>query len=81
MSFAAFDDSPAWAPEPNGDDIVTSAIKKEAVLKEIAASQDDLRLLLSRVQTLQKEVEKLSTGNETLQMYIDNLTKQMAKRR
>ncbi|KAL1748047.1 hypothetical protein HDZ31DRAFT_30700 [Schizophyllum fasciatum] len=81
MSFADLDESPAWGPEPDSDDIVTSAIKKDKVLKEIAASQEDLRLLLTRVQTLQKEVEKLSGGNETLQMYIDNLTKQMAKRR
>lgn len=36
--------------------------------------------MLSRVQTVQKEVEKLAAGNETLQMYIDNLTVQMAKR-
>ncbi|KAL1758384.1 hypothetical protein FB107DRAFT_207312 [Schizophyllum commune] len=82
MSFAAdLDESPAWGPEPAGEDIVTSAIKKEKVLKEIVASQEDLRLLLNRVQTLQKDVEKLSGGNETLQMYIDNLTKQMARKR
>lgn len=36
---------------------------------------------MARVQTVQKEVEKLTSGNETLQMYIDNLTVQMAKRR
>jgi len=37
--------------------------------------------MFSRVQAVQKEVEKLASGNETLQMYIDNLTVQMAKRR
>lgn len=37
--------------------------------------------LLARVQSVQKEVDKLTSGNETLQMYIDNLTVQMAKRR
>lgn len=37
--------------------------------------------LLGRVKTVQKEVDKLTAGNETLQMYIDNLTVQMAKRR
>ncbi|KAJ7645467.1 hypothetical protein DFH06DRAFT_1333121 [Mycena polygramma] len=37
--------------------------------------------ILARVQTVQKEVDKLTSGNETLQMYIDNLTVQMAKRR
>lgn len=37
--------------------------------------------LLGRVQTVQKEVENFTSENETLQMYIDNLTVQMAKRR
>ncbi|KAK0188236.1 hypothetical protein F5146DRAFT_749209 [Armillaria mellea] len=37
--------------------------------------------LYERTQTVQKEVDKLTSGNETLQMYIDNLTVQMAKRR
>lgn len=37
--------------------------------------------MLMKVQTVQKEVDKLVSGNETLQMYIDNLTVQMAKRR
>jgi hypothetical protein len=36
--------------------------------------------LLGRVQTVQAEVDKLSSGNAMLQMYIDNLTKQIAKR-
>lgn len=34
--------------------------------------------MLAKVQTVQKEVDKLASGNETLQMYIDNLTVQMA---
>ena len=37
--------------------------------------------MLAKVQAVQKEVDKLTSGNETLQMYIDNLTVQMAKRR
>lgn len=37
--------------------------------------------LYERAQAVQKEVDKLTSGNETLQMYIDNLTVQMAKRR
>ena len=40
-----------------------------------------LEALLSRVSAVQKDVDKLASGNETLQMYIDNLTLQMAKRR
>lgn len=38
-------------------------------------------VMLSKVDATQKEVDKLVSGNETLQMYIDNLTVQMAKRR
>ena len=37
--------------------------------------------MLAKVGATQKEVDKLISGNETLQMYIDNLTVQMAKRR
>ena len=37
--------------------------------------------MLARVKDVQKDVDKLASGNETLQMYIDNLTLQMAKRR
>jgi short coiled-coil protein len=37
--------------------------------------------LLARVKSVQGDVDKLTSGNATLQMYIDNLTMQMAKRR
>lgn len=36
--------------------------------------------LLARVAAVQGEVQKLVAGNGTLQMYIDNLTKQLARR-
>ncbi|GAW05782.1 hypothetical protein LENED_007661 [Lentinula edodes] len=83
MSFDSFNEPSAWAIPASSEpgDIVTEALKKEKVLKEIAASQEDLKALYSRVQSVQKEVDKLHSGNETLQMYIDNLTVQMAKRR
>ncbi|KAF5369407.1 hypothetical protein D9758_002534 [Tetrapyrgos nigripes] len=83
MSFGAFDEPSAWAipAEPQASDIVTEALKKEQVLKEIVAAQEDLKVLFNRVHTVQKEVDKLTSGNQTLQMYIDNLTVQMAKRR
>ncbi|KAG7443096.1 uncharacterized protein BT62DRAFT_935426 [Guyanagaster necrorhizus] len=76
-----YDDTVGWGPSPQTGDIVKDALRKEQLLKEIAASQDDLRTLYDRVQTVQKEVDKQTSGNETLQMYIDNLTVQMAKRR
>lgn len=62
-------------------DLVSQAIRKEKIIKEIKASQEGLRAMLAKVQTVQKDVDKLTSSNEMLQMYIDNLTKQMAKRR
>ncbi|KIK69612.1 hypothetical protein GYMLUDRAFT_33989 [Collybiopsis luxurians FD-317 M1] len=82
MSYDSFNEPSAWAiPTSEPGDIVTEALKKEKVLKELAASQEDLKALYGRVQSVQKEVDKLHSGNETLQMYIDNLTVQMAKRK
>jgi len=37
--------------------------------------------LLARVHTVQGDVDKLTSENATLQVYIDNLTMQMAKRK
>ncbi|KZP33667.1 hypothetical protein FIBSPDRAFT_1036187 [Athelia psychrophila] len=84
MSFGGFEDDIAWGPPPqapSSGDIVKDALRKEQILKEITAARDDLRTLLSRVKGVQGEVDKLTSGNATLQMYIDNLTMQMAKRR
>ncbi|KAI0801912.1 hypothetical protein BC629DRAFT_152896 [Irpex lacteus] len=84
LSLSSFDESPGWgAPSPAdvGEDIVTAAIKKEKTIQEIGAAQEDLKALLERVKLVQRDVDKLVSGNETLQMYIDNLTLQMAKRR
>jgi len=85
MSFPPLDDTASWGGSSGFDDveegdIVSNAIKKEKVLREIAAAQDDLRALLARVKTVEGDVDKLTSGNQTLQMYIDNLTKQMARR-
>ncbi|KAG7088518.1 hypothetical protein E1B28_012502 [Marasmius oreades] len=81
MSFAGNIEADAWAPAPQTGDIIAEAMKKERVLKEFIASQADLKALYTRAQTVQKEIDKLTSGNQTLQMYIDNLTVQMAKRR
>ena len=37
--------------------------------------------MLAKAKGVQADIDKLVSGNETLQMYIDNLTMQMAKRR
>ncbi|ELU38864.1 DUF2205 domain-containing protein [Rhizoctonia solani AG-1 IA] len=62
---------------PDGELLLRNQIHR---VIDIVAAQDDLRTLLGRVQTVQAEVDKLSSGNAMLQMYIDNLTKQIAKR-
>jgi hypothetical protein len=43
-----------------------------------AAHEKGFLVLLARVNTVQGEVDKLTSGNETLQMYVDNLAKQLA---
>ncbi|CCM03497.1 uncharacterized protein FIBRA_05631 [Fibroporia radiculosa] len=85
MSYSAFDDSPGWGvleadPSSSGD-IIQDAIRKDQLVKEIVSAQENLRALLERVKGVQGDVDKISSENETLQMYIDNLTMQMAKRR
>ncbi|KAF8158333.1 hypothetical protein B0H34DRAFT_708325 [Crassisporium funariophilum] len=80
------DERPTWgvvSPREGGGDLglVRDTLKKDQVIKEILACQEDLKAMLAKVQSVQKEVDKLASGNETLQMYIDNLTVQMAKRR
>ncbi|KAL4064873.1 hypothetical protein V8B97DRAFT_1875600 [Scleroderma yunnanense] len=82
MTFNHLYESEVWGePEPESHDIVKDAIRKEQLLKEIAASQEDLRALLARVHTVQGDVDKLTSENAMLQVYIDNLTMQMAKRK
>ncbi|PPQ65857.1 hypothetical protein CVT26_000791 [Gymnopilus dilepis] len=81
----SFEERPPWgvtSPQDGGDlGILRESLRKEQVIKDIVAAQEDLKAMLAKVQTVQKEVDKLVSGNETLQMYIDNLTVQMAKRR
>jgi len=82
MAFNGFEEGPAWGvPDPGTGDIVKDAIRKEQILKDIIAAQGDLRALVTRVQSVQGDVDKLTSENGTLQMYIDNLTMQMAKRK
>ncbi|KAI0059538.1 hypothetical protein BV25DRAFT_1828769 [Artomyces pyxidatus] len=83
MALAGFDDTEGWGEplQTTSGDIIKDAIRKEQVIKEIIAAQDGLRVLLERVKAVEKDADKLTSGNATLQMYIDNLTMQMAKRR
>ncbi|KAI0000161.1 hypothetical protein BJV74DRAFT_146054 [Russula compacta] len=81
-----FDDQAEWgAPDvtttTTTGDVIKDAMRKEQTIKDIVAFQDDLRVLLQRVKSVEGDMEKLSSGNATLQTYIDNLTLQMTKRR
>ena len=40
-----------------------------------------MNVMVAKTRAVQEDIDKLSSGNATLQMYIDNLTMQMAKRR
>ncbi|KAI0335863.1 hypothetical protein GY45DRAFT_1350583 [Cubamyces sp. BRFM 1775] len=44
-------------------------------------SANEPKAMLAKTKGVQSDIDKLVSGNETLQMYIDNLTMQMAKRR
>ncbi|KAI0269906.1 hypothetical protein BC834DRAFT_863888 [Gloeopeniophorella convolvens] len=78
-----FDDQAGWGTSDvvSTGDVVKDAMRKEQIIRDIIAHQEDLKVLLERVKTLEKDTDKLTSGNATLQMYIDNLTLQMAKRR
>ncbi|KAN0123478.1 hypothetical protein V8E52_002810 [Russula decolorans] len=76
------DDQAGWASDVvSTGDVVKDTMRKEHIIKDIVAFQDDLRVLLERVKAVERDTDKLLSGNATLQMYIDNLTLQMAKRR
>ncbi|KAG8814849.1 hypothetical protein FRB91_004243 [Serendipita sp. 411] len=74
-----FDDSPSWgAPSQAAPgDILRDAMRKEAIIRDIVSGQEDLRAIVARVQSVQEEVDKLSSGNEMLQTYIENLSIQL----
>ncbi|GAA6009715.1 hypothetical protein JCM11491_001071 [Sporobolomyces phaffii] len=53
----------------------SDVVEKERLVKDIVSKQDGLRALLQRVGEVQGEATKLKSDNETLQTYIDNLTR------
>ncbi|GAA5863498.1 hypothetical protein JCM8547_007265 [Rhodosporidiobolus lusitaniae] len=74
----------AWGPPPPAlapvEDEVDAAqvMEKEQLVEDIVSKQDGLRALLQRVSEVQGEASKLKSDNETLQTYIDNLTRNNA---
>ncbi|KAM0789696.1 hypothetical protein ACM66B_006556 [Microbotryomycetes sp. NB124-2] len=49
--------------------------QREALISDIVNKQDGLKALLQRITAVQNEQQKLKSNNETLQTYIDNLTR------
>ncbi|WVO18418.1 hypothetical protein L204_106135 [Cryptococcus depauperatus] len=66
--------SPAPIPEPT----VESALKKEKIIKDIITLRDGLRGLMVRISEVEIENDKLAKENETLNLYVDNLTRNSA---
>ncbi|ODO08564.1 hypothetical protein L198_00294 [Cryptococcus wingfieldii CBS 7118] len=62
---------PSAAPEPS----VESALEKEKILKDILTLRDGLRGLMVRVSEVEGENDKLAQENETLSLYVENLTR------
>ncbi|OWZ34113.1 hypothetical protein C351_02266 [Cryptococcus neoformans c8] len=59
------------APEPT----VESALEKEKVIKDILSLRDGLRGLMVRLSEVEEENDKLAKENETLSLYVENLTR------
>ncbi|GAA5830133.1 hypothetical protein JCM11251_006889 [Rhodosporidiobolus azoricus] len=73
----------AWGPPPASVEVEDSfsaadVAAKEELISDIVSKQDGLRALLQRVSEVQGEAGKLKSDNETLQTYIDNLTRNNA---
>ncbi|KIR33020.1 hypothetical protein I352_04386 [Cryptococcus deuterogattii MMRL2647] len=80
MAFSTFaeGESEPWAvpvassvPEPT----VESALEKEKVIKDILSLRDGLRGLMVRLAEVEEENDKLAKENETLGVYVENLTR------
>ncbi|KAI5479825.1 hypothetical protein MNV49_002637 [Pseudohyphozyma bogoriensis] len=81
MSMSSYDEGNAWGappPEPEVEIDAAGVVEKERLVKEIITMQEGLKALLDRVTDVQEESAKLKAGNETLQTYIDNLTRNNA---
>ncbi|GAA5820269.1 hypothetical protein JCM3770_002446 [Rhodotorula araucariae] len=77
---SSLDDGNAWGPPPalappEEPFSAADVAAKELIVSDILSKQDGLRALLHRVGQVQGEANKLKSENETLQTYIDNLTR------
>lgn len=74
--------SPSWNPQ--GNNLCarrSSRLVADHTITPEGCSHFHPVALLARVKAVQADVDKLSSGNETLQMYVDNLKLQVAKQR
>ncbi|SGY81520.1 BQ5605_C009g05503 [Microbotryum silenes-dioicae] len=67
-------------PEDDDDELDPAEIQeKERLVKDFTTKQDGLKALMERISSVNKETQKIKSGNETLQTYIDNLTRNNAQ--
>ncbi|KAE8249192.1 hypothetical protein A4X13_0g5307 [Tilletia indica] len=75
-NLADFTESIAWTAET--EPTAGEVIEKENLLKDVLAMQDSLRALLTRVTTVKEDCTKAESENETLQTYVESVTKSLA---
>ncbi|KAK0526288.1 hypothetical protein OC834_004857 [Tilletia horrida] len=75
-NLADFTESIAWTAET--EPTAGEVIEKENLVKEVAAMQDSLRALLTRVNTVKDDCAKAESENEVLQTYVESVTKSLA---
>ncbi|KAK4051635.1 hypothetical protein OIV83_002775 [Microbotryomycetes sp. JL201] len=75
MENAASDQTAVGTNNARRDDDETAVADREKLIDDIVNKQDGLKALLQRITHVQTENSKLKSNNETLQTYIDNLTR------
>ncbi|KAE8210725.1 hypothetical protein CF319_g6673 [Tilletia indica] len=75
-NLADFTESIAWTAET--EPTAGEVIEKENLVKEVIAMQDSLRALLTRVTSVKEDCTKAESENETLQTYVESVTKSLA---
>ncbi|KAL7006234.1 hypothetical protein EMMF5_004120 [Cystobasidiomycetes sp. EMM_F5] len=68
----------AWKSTPSKHNDLESALEKEKTIKDIMSVQEGLKALLSRIEDVTEENQRLTDENATLQLYVENMTRNTA---
>ncbi|CAD6980111.1 unnamed protein product [Tilletia controversa] len=71
-----FTESIAWTAET--EPTAGEVIEKENLVRDVVSMQDSLRALLTRVSTVKEDCTKAESENETLQTYVESVTRSVA---